>query len=194
MARAVVVRAGGAGMYFNVSQLMRESAGATRAYETDDTVVPMDGTEAQHVRGSVRLLRTDKGIWLSAELQSEARCTCSRCLDEFVCAIRMTIEEEYFPTVDAVTGASVEMPEESEGSFHISLDHVLDASEAVRQYISLNYPMKPVCRKDCAGLCLSCGVNLNESPCECDSTVRDSRWGPLLELVTADPANSKGNS
>lgn len=181
-------------VYFNVAQLMNEPIGSTRTYETKDTVHPLDGTENLSVQGPVKLLRTDKGIWLSAQFQAETKCTCSRCLDEFSCAIQLTIEEEYFPTIDTVTGAWVDITPESEDNFRIGSDQILDVGEATKQYIYLNYPMKPVCENGCAGLCHSCGMNLNRSNCKCNGNRVDSRWGPLLELKTINGFSNKRNN
>ena len=186
---------GSFGVYFNVSQLMKEPVGSTRTYETKDKVYPLgNGTDTQSVRGPVKLLRTDKGIWLSAQFQTETKCTCSRCLEEFSCAIQLTIEEEYFPTINTATGAWVNITPESEDNFRIGSDQILDASEATEQYIYLNHPMKPVCKNGCAGLCHNCGINLNRSNCKCNDNRVDSRWGPLLELKTVNEFSHKRNN
>jgi uncharacterized protein len=54
----------------------------------------------------------------------------------------------------------------------------------VRQYKIMALPMKPVCRKDCAGLCPQCGRNLNYATCDCQPAPPDARWAPLLALRT----------
>ena len=43
---------------------------------------------------------------------------------------------------------------------------VVDITDDVRQEIMLAYPMIPVCRPDCKGLCSVCGQNLNAGPCQ----------------------------
>jgi uncharacterized protein len=62
----------------------------------------------------------------------------------------------------------------------------LDLTEVVTQYAAISLPMKPVCRRECAGICASCGEDLNESRCTCDSSPVDSRWEALLELAASD--------
>lgn len=46
-------------------------------------------------------------------------------------------------------------------------DTIIDLSDDLRQEIMLDYPLKPLCRPDCPGLCVQCGKNLNEGPCDC---------------------------
>jgi uncharacterized protein len=100
----------------------------------------------------------------------------------FSCPLTLNIEEEFSPTTDVVSGAVLPLPEEP-GSFTINEHHVLDLAEAVRQYALLTLPMKPLCREDCAGLCSSCGHNLNQGPCDCQPQIVDPRWSKLKELA-----------
>ena len=168
-------------MYFNVSQLMREPSGSSRTLEVDERLAPIDGGEAQRLEGAVKLLRTDKGIWVSGELDSQVLCACSRCLKEYWQPIYMTIEEESLPLADSETGVVAGLDDDEAGeSFGIDQNQMLDLTEAVRQYSALSIPMKPVCDSDCKGICLNCGADLNETPCQCDNTVKSSLWGPLL--------------
>ena len=170
-------------MYFNVSQLLKEPSGSRRAYQIDEMLSLSDENRVSRVYGEVDLLRTDKGIWGSAHLESTMLCTCSRCLVEYEQPLRITVDDEYFPAVDVATGTMSDRPDEDTGDFHIDDNHVLDMSEAVRQYSALSIPMKPMCGEECLGLCLGCGVNLNEISCRCDMAPTDERWGALLELA-----------
>ena len=176
-------------MHFNVSQLMREPSGSTRSHEVQEERLRVNGAEALLVRGWTKLLRTDKGLWVSAVVETETPTACCRCVEEYYQPVRMTIEEETFPLVDPLTGAQMTVSGERDESLQIDQNHVLDLTEAVRQYTELAVPMKPVCRDgDCRGLCPSCGANLNNVSCLCEKATRDSRWGPLLDLVAAEPS------
>ena len=118
------------------------------------------------VEGRVRLVRTDRGILAKGVFHTQVEIDCSRCLASFSCPLTLNIEEEYFPTIDVVSGAQLAVPTDV-GSFIIDEHHILDLTEAVRQYALLVIPMKPLCREDCAGLCPQCGHNLNMGPCTC---------------------------
>ncbi|MBM3157836.1 MAG: DUF177 domain-containing protein, partial [Chloroflexi bacterium] len=73
----------------------------------------------------------------------------------------------------------------------INENHILDLSEAIRQYTIMALPMKPVCREDCAGLCPHCGRNLNLGPCKCPPAPPDARWAPLLALRSENRKRGK---
>ena len=170
-------------MYFNVSQLLKESPGARRIVDIDDRLALTGDEYESRVWGTARLLRSPGGVWVSSELRTTVLSDCSRCLEGTEQPVRFRMEEEFLPTVDISTGGAVRHSEEEAESFYIDSTHTLDLREAIRQYASMSLPMKPVCSEECAGICSSCGVNRNEAACECNREVRDSRWGPLLGLA-----------
>ncbi|MBI2849974.1 MAG: DUF177 domain-containing protein [Chloroflexi bacterium] len=180
-------------MQINVSQLLKAPIGSVRNYEINQ-VVEIDGCNYP-LQGTARLMRTDHGILVKGTIKTESELTCSRCLNVFKCPLALNIEEEYFPTIDMVTGAPLAPPDDP-ASFTIDEHNILDLTEAVRQYALLTIPMKPLCHPDCAGLCPTCGANLNQAQCSCPPQPPDSRWAALRELVsneTEPPVkNSKG--
>jgi len=170
-------------MQINVSQLLKAAIGSSRDYKTSEIVdVAGDG---RMVQGEVSLLRTHRGILVRGVLHTEVELTCSRCLSVFSYPMTLNINEEYIPTVDVVSGAPLPSPEES-GSFIIDEHHVIDLTEAIRQYALLCIPMKPLCREDCAGLCQKCGSNLNQGLCGCPVQKTDPRWSELSKLLQFD--------
>jgi uncharacterized protein len=82
-----------------------------------------------------------------------------------------------------VSGISLPVSQEP-GGFIIDEHHILDLTEAIRQYALLALPMKPLCQESCAGLCPSCGHNLNQGACNCPPEAGDPRWSELNELAS----------
>ena len=172
-------------MRINVSQQLKASIGSIRKYGVSG-VVNVAGSESM-VEGEVGLMCTDQGILIKGTLHTEVEVTCSRCLGLFSCPLTLNIEEEYLPITDVVSGASLPLPEEP-GCFTINEHHIIDLTEAIRQYALLAIPMKPLCRGDCAGLCLHCGHNLNRGPCPCSPQGTESHWSGLNRLALAGDA------
>ncbi|MBI4497898.1 MAG: DUF177 domain-containing protein [Chloroflexi bacterium] len=171
-------------MRYNVAQQLKEGVGSVRVYAVDE-IVPLLGEEWEscQVRGQVYLLRTHRSILVTGNLSSRVAETCGRCLETYDQDLTLHLEEEFFPTIDVVTGLPLEVPEEA-GPFVIDHNHTLDLLEAVRQAVLLSVPMNPLCQPECAGLCPTCGQNRNLAPCACAATPPDARWsalGPLLQ-------------
>jgi len=153
-------------MQINVAQQLRSAIGTTRDYEVSETIDVTGDGNGSLVQGKVSLIRTDRGILVKGKLEAAVELSCSRCLNLFNCPITLNIEEEYFPTIDMASGASLLVPDEPD-CFTINERHELNLTEAIRQCALLAIPMKPLCREDCAGLCPNCGQNLNLGPCSC---------------------------
>jgi len=168
-------------MQINVSQLLKESIGSIRSYEVSETMDVTDDGSKSKVEGEVRLMRTNRGILAQGELDTGIKLTCSRCLSVFDCRLTLDLEEEYIPTIDVVSGAP--LPSAEPGPFLIDEHHDIDLTDAIRQCALLAAPMKPLCQEDCAGLCQSCGHNLNQGPCDCPAQVVDPRWSELTKLL-----------
>ena len=158
-------------MHINVSQLLKEPSGSIRTYDVAESV--MLGDEPFEVRGAAKLFRTSEGLWVTATLESTLACTCSLCLEEFAQPLELVIDEE--------TQSASSLEEESE-RLRIN-DDILDLTEAVRQYLEMAPPMKPLCQPGCKGICPGCGTNLNDGTCVCETVSRDPKWGALLTMA-----------
>ena len=168
-------------MDMNVSQLLRDPIGSTRDFQIDETVDISGDGKSHKIQGKCHLLRTGRSILVKCALNTEVDLTCSRCLGRFRHPLKIKFEEEFLPTIDAQSGAPLPPPEEA-SVFTIDEQHILDLTEAIRQYSLLAIPMKALCKKECAGLCPSCGKNLNEGKCTCPTQNIDPRWSKLAEL------------
>ncbi len=58
----------------------------------------------------------------------------------------------------------------------------LDLAPQVWETLLLLLPTKVLCKEDCAGLCPSCGADLNEGLCSCKADVGDPRFEVLRSL------------
>jgi len=170
-------------MQINVSQLLKEPIGSARIYQASEIIDAAGDGNGHGIQGKVRLVRTHRGILVKVELRTEVGLNCSRCLGSFQRPVTLSIEEEYIPTIDIVSGAPL-LPPEEPSSFIIDEHHIIDLTEAIRQYSLLAIPMKPLCRENCAGLCRICGHNLNQGPCGCPPQSADPRWSELSKLLS----------
>jgi uncharacterized protein len=169
-------------MQINVAQQLKASIGSVRNHEVRGIVDITGDNTGSTVEGEVQLTRTNRSILVKGELHTRAVITCSRCLNLFSCQLSLNIEDEYFPTTDVVSGASLPVSGES-GYFIIDGNHVLDLTEAVRQYALLAIPMKPLCREDCGGLRPGCGHYVNRESYDFSPLHLDHCRSKLVVLV-----------
>jgi uncharacterized protein len=170
-------------MLFNVSGMIQEGIGAVRRYDIDGILVT-EGREPEQVFGNAEFLRTKTGILVRAHLDLVESETCSRCARPLQDTLKIEFEEEFQQTVEA-TGRLVDERPDPE-AFLIDDLHMLDLTEAVRQYREAQAEMAPLCQPDCRGLCAECGGDLNLGECNCEDAVIDVRWAGLASLRSAN--------
>lgn len=179
-------------MQYNVAQLLQDDVGATRLHDLAAPAYTIDpGVEAiAPVTGRVKLTRTNRGVLADVDMVTQLHLACSRCLEDVSVPLATRFTEEFYPTVDLRTGLAVKTPEGGTG-FMLDEAHELDLTEPIRQQVLLELPMKPLCRADCAGLCPTCGHNLNDGPCGCTREPADPRLGTLAEWLRSNQVNSR---
>ncbi len=168
-------------MLINVSTLLLEPVGHARRYAVErEAVAVPEAAFVQEISGSVRLIRSERGVLVTAEFELlPVSVPCGRCLEMFETPVSVEFDEEYVFDLDPLTGKRVEVDVDE---FRIDNQRHLDLSEAVRQYEESALPIQPLCRSDCRGLCPHCGSNLNDGPCGCAAAAGDDRWSALARL------------
>ena len=147
---------------YNVATLLRAAPGTERRYPVEHVRMEIaeDLKLAQPIEGEVRLSRTGRSILARAHLTTAIEGYCSRCLQPVVAPIDVDIEEEVLPSIDIDSGLPLNRADEPD-ALRLDDHHELDLGEPVREAISLAEPISLLCRPDCRGLCLVCGVDLN---------------------------------
>ena len=148
---------------WNVAGLLADDPGASREFDVSDVTIPLDDDLelARPISGHVRLRRTNRGIIADARLQSALRAECSRCLRPMEVAVDLKIEEEFLPALDLATGKP--LPADAEPDVARLTDHhEVDLEPLVRDELVLAEPIAPLHSPDCAGLCIECGLPLDE--------------------------------
>lgn len=110
---------------------------------------------------SFRVTLTNVGSGILAEGRSWgiAKMVCSRCLDDFIYQVESN-QSELFRFEAPSTEEDIE-----ERVYHV-IGSKIDIYPMIRDSLGLALPTKPLCRRDCKGLCQVCGANFNLERCE----------------------------
>ncbi|MBI68273.1 MAG: hypothetical protein CL777_05970 [Chloroflexi bacterium] len=172
----------------NVSQLLKTNVGSVKKFGLDQAILDLEAEDsASKIDGEVLLTRTDRGVWVSGIVEIYIALECSRCLVHYSSLNKIAIDDEFLPSVDINSGAKLRYAdtEINQDTYSIDAHHVLDLSEALRQYRLSTMPIAPLCRVDCKGICTECGIDLNVSSCSCEP-YQDQRWAKLRELLNTN--------
>ena len=169
---------------FNIAQLLKQPTGAAREYPLQEDIKGLDPSldPTEPLTGKVKLIRTKGGVLIALSGKTTLRVACSRCLNPVTVAVDLDFEEEFFQTVDVITGLSLHTSHDDPAVL-IDGHHEVHLADVIREYLLTDLPMHPLCREDCKGLCPQCGHNLNEGPCGHSALIGDERWATLRELL-----------
>ncbi len=160
-----------------------ERSGRIGELRVADSVVDGDST----VEADVVLDSVDGGIEVSADITAPWSGECRRCLKPVGGRLTTHVREMYRPRPPG------EPPDEDEDTYPLS-GELLDLRPLVRDAVLLELPIAPLCRPDCAGLCPTCGADLNDGPCSCPAPGGDPRWAVLDTLREDRPGPDPGAS
>lgn len=104
---------------------------------------------------------TGKTLLVNGKIGTKVNIVCGRCLKEFE---QKLINDNFALEIDAAGKDEV------------------DITDNIREEIVIALPLKPLCKKDCKGLCPSCGQDLNTKKCSCKIVKGDIRWEGLGKL------------
>jgi uncharacterized protein len=96
--------------------------------------------------------------------------------------VELDINEEALPTIDLASGAAVDSDDEPD-ALRLTDHHELDLEDDVRDLINLAEPIAPLCREDCPGLCIVCGLELASGPHDHPDEDVDPRLEGLRRLL-----------
>lgn len=101
--------------------------------------------------------------------------SCDRCLENYKTQFNETIEQLYQLGYSDLESDEIEIiPENSKE---------IDISKTIHDIFIINRPIRLLCNQDCKGLCVNCGINLNNKSCECHLENIDPRLEKLKSLL-----------
>jgi uncharacterized protein len=134
---------------------------------------------------NLEVRQQENAITVAGTVEGAALRQCVRCLSEYEDPLYVTVYADYLRQATAVSKSglplkrverrlkdrpqdpAMEDADEQDEIYYYQGDHV-DLTPMLREQIILAAPMQPLCQEDCAGLCPTCGQNLNDRRCDCE--------------------------
>jgi uncharacterized protein len=140
----------------NVGFLINAPIGTSRDFNFDyETMRLGDDLTVREFNGTTRFSHTPQGLVLQGEFQAETELECVRCLEMFPQPLKWSVTDLYAFDRRNITESGLLVPEDGQ----------IDLEPLLREYALLEFPISPVCKPDCKGLCPVCGEDLNKTDC-----------------------------
>ena len=161
----------------DVSYLVKQSPGTHKEFDFNfpQLELPPD-LVLKDVEGKIAISVTEDGVVAEGNIWGRTNLECSRCLEEYQQPLEIQFTEIFSAhPVEASENDLDEQPLPTDGS--------LDLGPIIRDYASLEIPIRQLCSPDCKGLCPVCGTNLNQKDCGHEIERIDPRLEGLKELL-----------
>jgi len=167
-------------LIYPLAGLLSEPAGTERRNEIRGATIqlPDELRLTEPIDGRLKVTRTNRGVFVDAQLSTAIAGSCSRCLRDIEIPTQVEIHEEVLPTLDIATGRALDHADEPEVA-RLTDHHELDFATLAAEAISLSEPIAPLCEADCPGLCITCGERLGPGHAEHDRPDIDPRLAAL---------------
>jgi uncharacterized protein len=101
--------------------------------------------------------RTSSTLSITGVVEVDSLGECGRCL----------VPVELHSNIEVDEGFEIGADADPFGEGNVVHDNQLDLQDFIRQIVDAALPLSQLCREDCAGLCVTCGNNLNQGSCDC---------------------------
>jgi uncharacterized protein len=164
-------------LQINVGFIAQGDIGYSRDFQFDHpTLVLQPDLEFSGFKGSVDVSRTSEGLLFQGKFHANFATVCSRCLIGFKQPLSTDFTELYTFQSHVQEDTELIYPEDGQ----------IDLGPILREYLLLEFPINPICKSDCQGLCPVCGNNLNQVECDHGPDLIDPRLSVLKTLLDED--------
>jgi uncharacterized protein len=140
----------------NVGFLIKSPIGTRRDFNYDYEKMRLgEDLTVVNFTGTARFDRTPQGLLLQGKFGAAADLECVRCLETYSQPLKWSFSDLYAFDKGNITDSGLLVPEDAQ----------IDLELLLREYALLEFPISPVCKPDCKGLCQLCGENLNQRDC-----------------------------
>lgn len=136
-----------------------------------------------------RLESVVEGVLVTGSVSGRATGACVRCLDPVDLPVHGRFQELFAYTERAAHHHQVASDDDEDDVYEL-VDDLVDLETVLRDAVVPTLPFKPVCRKDCPGLCSECGIHLADDPGHHHESL-DPRWSALSGLLGSDPQEKR---
>ena len=161
----------------DVSYLVKGSPGTYKEFEFNFPQLNFSpDLTLVDVQGKIFISVTEDGVVADGKLAALTQLTCSRCLKDFWQPLKINFTE-MFSTHPAGN------PGDELGEQPLPADGSIDLTPIIRDYASLDIPIRQLCSEECKGLCPVCGMNRNQEDCGHRLESIDPRMAELRKLL-----------
>lgn len=158
----------------NVGFIVNQAIGYSRDFSIEIQDYSFsDGLVVRNLSFETLISRTTEGLLVQVNGQALTELECGYCLEKFWHNLSFDFVEMFTFRSHAVEDTELILPD----------DLQIDLAPLLTEYLNLEIPINPMCKKECRGLCPICGENRNFTTCNHGEENVDPRLSVLKTLL-----------
>ena len=142
------------------------------------------------IKAVLKALRIGDLVEIDGHIETTVRLPCSRCLKLFETRMKSSFALTFLQRTativeDTESPQEIELSAEDMGIVYFQGEKI-NLKDAIQEHVVMEFPLRPLCKLDCQGLCPDCGVDLNEDPCNCEQRPSPGKFAVLKNLKLED--------
>lgn len=143
----------------------------------EEFVIPLEDVEVfngddfkfvDDIKVKADVLISEDLMRLKFDISTKFKFDCSRCLTNFAYDLELECDDEML-----LSNLDEDIILDSEQN--------LDFTDYIKSYVIVSIPQQKLCKVDCLGLCQYCGIDLNDSKCDCENNQFNNVFSQLRE-------------
>ncbi len=164
-------------LLLNVGFIAQSDIGYSRDFQFNNPILFLQpDLDLSEFNGTLEVSRTSEGLLFQGKFQANMETTCSRCL--------LNIKQHLITDFAELFTFQSHVHEDTDLIY--PEDGQVDLGPIIREYLLLEFPINPICKPDCKGLCPVCGNNRNQEKCDHGVDPIDPRLSVLKSLLDGD--------
>lgn len=152
---------------FDLKELVASPVGTKETFKIKSEIASPDKENIaikSPILGKGIFTNLDKHLLADFDLATTIELSCARCGEKFTKKIDLKIKKTYKLN-------------------QLNQNQEIDILPDINEEIILSVPTKPLCKKECLGLCPICGQNLNIKKCSCRIETKSKPFANLKEIL-----------
>ncbi len=168
-------------MIIDLDRLPEDGLNVSKDFEFFSSELVEENTvflEPVHADINIRLLGEE--IFITGRFTTCLSFVCSRCLSPFELNVDSRFDLVYLPEeLDMVRD---QLDDEDMGQLFF-YSQKIDLKDVILEQLNLTFPVRPLCAKDCQGICPVCGKIIKEGDCSCAAHELDPRLEKFKDFL-----------
>jgi uncharacterized protein len=168
-------------MRIDIDKLPPEGLRISRDFDFHASdLVEEEAVFLQPAHAEVTVGKVGDEVAVKGRISARLSIPCSRCLTSFEHRVDSTFDMIFLPEEPSEAREELSEDDMDRGTL---FDGTLDLEAVILEQLNLTFPSKPLCSKDCEGICPVCGKIRRESGCGCSVREDDARLSKIKNFI-----------